>query len=144
MDWCFYPNKEEVALRKSYDKENFYKDIWFSFNEKYSFTNQAFKSINEKFKKEVKMGRPKKVQVAAQEPVDVPKKFSMNGYSFKTWAVKNKEFLKSIASLILGTSGFLISSTGGLKSMWSTLIAGLSAVLLRCILDGLDYWQADP
>jgi len=34
LDWCFFPNQLKVKDRKSYKENPYYKDIWFSFNEK--------------------------------------------------------------------------------------------------------------
>lgn len=41
MDWCFYPNHLPVAERKDYKDELNYKDIWFSFNQKFSFAKDV-------------------------------------------------------------------------------------------------------
>jgi predicted transglutaminase-like cysteine proteinase len=37
LDWCYWENLKEISKRKDYKDENYYKDIWFSFNEKYAF-----------------------------------------------------------------------------------------------------------
>jgi hypothetical protein len=37
LDWCFYPNKTLISTRQSYKDNKTYKEIWFSFNELYSF-----------------------------------------------------------------------------------------------------------
>ncbi len=35
LDWCYYQNMEPIEERKNYKDEEFYKDVWFSFNNKY-------------------------------------------------------------------------------------------------------------
>ena len=37
LDACYYPNLLPISERKEYKKEEMYKDIWFSFNDKFSF-----------------------------------------------------------------------------------------------------------
>lgn len=37
MDWCYWPNRLPVNDRPSMDREVHYKEIWFSFNNMYTF-----------------------------------------------------------------------------------------------------------
>jgi len=37
LDCCYYPNIKKISERKEYKKEEMYRDIWFSFNDEYSF-----------------------------------------------------------------------------------------------------------
>ena len=38
LDCCYYPNSLPIELRKDYKEEIFYKETWFSWNQKYCFT----------------------------------------------------------------------------------------------------------
>lgn len=38
LDWCFYPNKKPVSDRVKYSEDQLYKNVWFSFNQKYSYS----------------------------------------------------------------------------------------------------------
>jgi predicted transglutaminase-like cysteine proteinase len=38
LDWCYYPTQGEIKVRKDYKQEGLYHDVWFSFNEEYSWT----------------------------------------------------------------------------------------------------------
>lgn len=38
LDGTYYPNRLPIAQRKSYKDETYYKDTWFSFNQKYSYS----------------------------------------------------------------------------------------------------------
>lgn len=38
LDWCYWPNKLEIKDRKNYKDEEKYLDVWFSWNQKYSFS----------------------------------------------------------------------------------------------------------
>lgn len=44
LDWCYWVNKEPIKNRKVYKDEIFYKSIWYSFNNLYSWTKDG-KSI---------------------------------------------------------------------------------------------------
>jgi len=37
LDWCYFPNTEEMELQPHYKDIGFYGDVWFSFNELYSW-----------------------------------------------------------------------------------------------------------
>ena len=38
LDWCYWNNTLKISQRKNYKDEGYYKEIWFSFNEKYVFS----------------------------------------------------------------------------------------------------------
>jgi hypothetical protein len=38
LDWCYWPNNKPVAERPHYRDEEKYLDVWFSFNEEFSWT----------------------------------------------------------------------------------------------------------
>ena len=67
-------------------------------------------------------------------------KFSLIGYSLKTWAVKNKELLKNIFAGIVGLITFYSTN---LPSQWSTLIGLVTGGLARWASDLIDYWQSE-
>ncbi len=50
LDWCYWADENtKIENRKDYKDENYYKSIWFSWNQYYSFTNETFKtSVNNK------------------------------------------------------------------------------------------------
>ena len=41
LDWCYYPNLKRIIDREEYKKEKMYQDVWFSFNNKYSWAKTA-------------------------------------------------------------------------------------------------------
>lgn len=43
LDWCYFPNLKPIKDRIEYKQNKIYKDVWFSFNEKYSWS----KGLNE-------------------------------------------------------------------------------------------------
>jgi hypothetical protein len=47
LDACYYPNRNEILLRKEYKEETYYKDVWFSWNQRYCFS----KGLNTEAKK---------------------------------------------------------------------------------------------
>lgn len=47
LDWCYWINRKRVEDRKDYKDEGNYLEVWFSWNQKYSFA----KGLNEKAKK---------------------------------------------------------------------------------------------
>lgn len=38
LDWCYWPSTKAIKDRPEYKDEGKYKDVWFSFNQRYSFT----------------------------------------------------------------------------------------------------------
>ena len=66
---------------------------------------------------------------------DVSKSFSIKGWDLIKFLKGNKEFIKTIVSLVLGASGYLV--TGGYVE------AGLSVIVSKTILDILDYYTAE-
>lgn len=38
LDWCYWPNELPITERPDYKDEANYKDVWFSWNEKYCYT----------------------------------------------------------------------------------------------------------
>lgn len=38
LDWCWYPNQLKVENRKDYKDEESYSDVWFSWNQKYCYS----------------------------------------------------------------------------------------------------------
>jgi len=53
LDWCYYQDSTtSIADRKEYKEMSYYKNIWFSWNQKYCFSNETFKTdINKKFRR---------------------------------------------------------------------------------------------
>lgn len=43
LDWCYYPNKLHVKDRKVFRDEENYLDIWFTFNDEYTWSQKTFK-----------------------------------------------------------------------------------------------------
>jgi hypothetical protein len=37
LDTCYYPNLKNIEDREEYKKETLYQDVWFSFNNEYSW-----------------------------------------------------------------------------------------------------------
>ena len=35
LDWCYYPNIDEMSNQPKYKDIGFYGDVWFSFNEEF-------------------------------------------------------------------------------------------------------------
>ena len=50
LDWCYLPNDFDVWLREDYKDNLMYGDVWFSFNEEYSWS----KGLNTQAKKLLK------------------------------------------------------------------------------------------
>ena len=67
-------------------------------------------------------------------------KYSLKGYSFKTWAIKNKRDLKLIAS---GAFGLIITFVSNLDPKWSVSLGILVTTGSKMALDALDYWLAE-
>ena len=67
-------------------------------------------------------------------------RFSFNGWSFKTWAVKNKDSIKLIVS---GVSGILSTLLTSLSAPYSLALAGVVTVVFKLLLDTIDYWQSE-
>jgi len=38
LDWCYFPNFQEIKLRQDYKNDKMYGSVWFSFNEDYSWS----------------------------------------------------------------------------------------------------------
>jgi hypothetical protein len=38
LDWCWFPNRLEITDRKDYKEEKTYGDVWFSWNQKYCYS----------------------------------------------------------------------------------------------------------
>lgn len=67
-------------------------------------------------------------------------KFSFAGWSFKTWAVKNKEALKILLSAFAGlATGFVAD----LSPLWATFAGTVVAAIVKLLTDTLDYWQSE-
>jgi hypothetical protein len=47
LDACFYPNKLPIDQRKNYKDETYYKETWFSWNEKYAFSKSDVRLTSE-------------------------------------------------------------------------------------------------
>ena len=67
-------------------------------------------------------------------------RFDFKGYSFKTWALKNKNSLKLIISGIFGLTATFVS---GLSPTWNVPLGGLVATVSKLALDAFDYWQSE-
>jgi len=67
--------------------------------------------------------------------VEVSNNFSLKGWNVIAFLKGNKEFIKTIISLGLGASGYLV--TGGY------IEAGLSVIVAKTALDILDYYTAE-
>lgn len=39
LDWCYYPNTKLIKDREEYKKETLYQEVWFSFNNEYSWAS---------------------------------------------------------------------------------------------------------
>jgi len=50
-DWCYLPDTKPIELRPDYKESNIYREVWFSWNQKYSFYG-GVKAGEVKFKKE--------------------------------------------------------------------------------------------
>lgn len=66
---------------------------------------------------------------------NVSKKFSLKGFNVIKFLKGNKEFVKTLISLGLGASGYLV--TGGY------IEAGLASILSKFALDILDYYTSE-
>jgi ammonia channel protein AmtB len=67
-------------------------------------------------------------------------KFSLQGWSFRTWVSKNKESLKLLVS---GIAGLLSGLTSQAEPQTAILLAGIVGTVSKIALDTLDYWQSD-
>lgn len=65
---------------------------------------------------------------------NISPKFSIKGFNVIKFLKGNKEFIKTIISLGLGATGYLV--TGGY------IEAGLSSILSKFALDILDYYTS--
>ena len=43
MDWCYFPNQSIISQRPDYKDDKLYGNVWFSFNEKFAFSNAGTK-----------------------------------------------------------------------------------------------------
>jgi hypothetical protein len=75
--------------------------------------------------------------------VKTSERFSFTGYSFKTWAIKNKDFLKGLATLVLGAGGLAYTFTSGLSPVLGTFLSGIGSLVFKLIVDSLDYFQSE-
>jgi len=66
--------------------------------------------------------------------------FSLKGWSFKTWAIRNKDSLKLIVS---GVAGIASTMVAGLNPAYSVGLGAVVAAASKIILDTLDYWQSE-
>ena len=66
-------------------------------------------------------------------------RFSLKGWNFKTWAVKNKESLKLI---LAGTVGLLSALVTDPPPVWSAFLGMLITGASKIAVDTLDYWQS--
>jgi len=66
--------------------------------------------------------------------------WSFKGYSLKTWAFKNKESLKLIASGVFGIATAFIST---LSPTWSLALGGIITAVSKLVLDSIDYFQSE-
>lgn len=69
----------------------------------------------------------------------VNNRFSLKGWSFKTWAVKNKDSIKLLVSAAVGLSAGFVSNLPPAQASFVTAVTGLVSKL---VLDTLDYWQS--
>jgi hypothetical protein len=67
-------------------------------------------------------------------------KFNLKGWSFKTWAKRNKDSLKLIIS---GSAGILSAYLAGLTPVYSAGLGAIVAAVTKIILDTLDYWLSE-
>lgn len=67
-------------------------------------------------------------------------RFSLKGWNFGTWLVKNKDSLKLIVS---GASGLATAFVSGLNPTWSAFAGTVVAAGSKMLLDTIDYWQSE-
>lgn len=70
----------------------------------------------------------------------VSQRFNLTGWKLGTWAKKNKDSLKLIASGLFGIAGAAVS---GLSPTWSVPLGGVVAAVSKLVLDTFDYWQSE-
>ena len=68
-------------------------------------------------------------------------KYSLAGYSFWTWASKQKEEIKLLAAALCGVGTYY----AGLVTVepWHTLAGVAAGVMLKLVLDAVDFWLSD-
>jgi uncharacterized membrane protein YeiH len=66
-------------------------------------------------------------------------RFSLNGWSFRTWAIKNKDSIKLLVSAAVGLSAGYASNLPPTQATFMTAVTG---VISKLVLDTLDYWQS--
>jgi len=60
LDWCYWPNKLPIALRKPIQEEENYKEVWFSFDKTYSYAPKPMEYSNSQISNmNFKIGRKK-------------------------------------------------------------------------------------
>lgn len=67
-------------------------------------------------------------------------RFSLEGWDFRTWAVKNLGNLKLVLS---GTFGLIAMGVSNLPVKWSVPLGGLVVCISKLALDTLDYWVTE-
>jgi hypothetical protein len=67
-------------------------------------------------------------------------KWSMRGWAIKTWLVKNKDYIKTLGGAISGIIAFYMNIV---PQPWNLLLAAVSAIVGKMILDTLDFWSSE-
>ena len=70
----------------------------------------------------------------------VNNRFSLKGWSFRTWAVKNKDSIKLLVSASVGlASGF----ASNMPPAQATFVMAVTGIVSKLVLDTLDYFQSE-
>ena len=67
-------------------------------------------------------------------------RFNLQGWNFKTWAVKNKDNLKLI---VAGVAGLATLALTNLSTPYGLALGGLVTTVSKILMDTVDYWQAE-
>jgi len=67
-------------------------------------------------------------------------RFSFTGYSFKTWAIKNKDSLQNVLAAVVGISTYLSTN---LNPVYKTLVTVLASSVTIWVTNLIDYWQSE-
>lgn len=67
-------------------------------------------------------------------------RFSLKGWSFKTWAVKNKDSIKLLVSASVGLTAGFVSNLPPAQASFVTAIVG---IVSKLVLDTVDYWASE-
>jgi hypothetical protein len=79
--------------------------------------------------------------VKKMEKKKVSKANSFEGYSFKTWLVKNKDTLKY---LLMGISAVIANiSTQGLSSGWTWVLTFAVPLVIKLGVDAIDFFSTE-